>query len=301
MSPRPSSAARVPDGRDDFEWPPTADELSVYDVGPDPWQSVQVAASDAYQARRREAAPRAAAAPRVKGITSRPPVPDASRRVVVAIAAVLAVTAAIAVWSLSRATPPPVPVETVHHPAPAAPPPPRLKIVATYPVDPAAPGATPANARATAAPPRVAEAPGIPVAPTAAHDALAAVASVAAPHPPAVRAAPAEATPEAGIRSVLQRYEDAYDRLDVAAAAALWPSLDRAALRRRFDSLASQDVSLDRCEIAAAAARGSAVCVGTLRYRPSVGNRVERTDRITWTFDLARTGADWRIDRLRAR
>jgi hypothetical protein len=202
MSPRPSSAARVTDEPDDFEWPPTADELSVYDVGPDPCHPVHVAARDASQARRREAPPRAAASPRVKGITSRPPVAKVSRLVVVAIAAAVVLAAAIAGWSLYRTTPPPVPVETVHHPAPADTPPPRLKIVAMYPVAPAAsavataaPRAVPAAARAG-----VVDAPSIPVAPAAAHHTLAGVAPIDAPDAPGAGAVAPDATPGDGLR-----------------------------------------------------------------------------------------------------
>ena len=305
MSPRPSSAARVTDEPDDFEWPPSGDELSVYDVGPDPWQSVQVAASDAFQARRRESAPRAAVAPRIQGITSRPPATRVSRLLVAAIAAALIVVAAIVAWSLFRVTPPspPVPVETVHHPAPAATPPPRLKIVATYPVEsvPVDRAASTVSTEGTGATATVTglggvDAPGIPVAPAAIHHTLAGVTPIDAPG-----AAGDATTPENGIRSLLLRYEDAYDRRDVAAAAALWPSLDRPALARAFAGLAGQDVDFDRCDIDATAVRGSAVCVGTVRYRPSVGNGAERSDRITWTFDLARSGEDWRIDRISAR
>jgi hypothetical protein len=310
MSPRPASAARVTEEPDDFEWPPSADELSVYDVSADPWQSVQVAASDAFQARRRDSAPRAAVATRVQGITSRPPVARVSRRLGAAIAAAVLIAAAIVGWSLSRATPPPpVPVETVHHPAPAAPPPPRLKIVATYPVDAepvdraASPGSTPgAGATPAASGPGVVDAPGLPVAPAAVHHTLAGVALIDAPDAPGGGLPARDATtPEEGIRSLLQRLEDAYDRRDVAAAAAVWPSLDRPALTRAFDDLANQDVDFDRCDIDATAARGSAVCVGTVRYRPSIGDGGERSDRITWTFDLARSGEDWRIDRISAR
>jgi len=198
MSPRPSSAARVTDEPDDFEWPPTADELSVYDVGPDPCHPVHVPARDA-QARRRETPPRAAS-PRVKGITSRPPVAKVPRLVVVAIAAAVVLAAAIAGWSLSRSVPQPVPVETVHHPAPAsAPAPPRLKIVATYPVDPAAstasttstaaPGAAPAAAGAG-----MADAPSIPVAPAAAHHTLAGVPPIDAPDAPGAGVVTPDAT-----------------------------------------------------------------------------------------------------------
>ena len=308
MSPRPSPAARVKGKPDDFEWPPTADELSIYDVGPDPWQSVQTAASDAFQARRRESAPRAVAAPRVQGITSRPPLARGPRLLIVGVAAAVVIAAAIVGWGLSRVTPPPVPVETVHHPAPAATPPPRLKIVATYPIEVdrvevdrvALPGAL-AGAGAVPAPagPGVVDAPGIPVAPAAVHQTLAGVAPIDAPG--AGVAAGDATTPEEGIRSLLQRLEDAYDRRDVAAAATLWPSLDRPALTRAFDGLANQDVDFDRCDIDATAARGSAVCIGTVRYRPNVGNGAERSERITWTFDLARSGEDWRIDRISGR
>jgi hypothetical protein len=133
---------------------------------------------------------------------------------------------------------------------------------------------------------------------TAAHDTLARVSPLDAPVGDSAGAGP---TPEDGIRGLLKRYEDAYDRRDVAAAAALWPSLNRPALTRAFDGLAGQDVDFDRCDIDATAARGSAVCVGTVRYRPNVGSGAEHADRITWTFDLARSGEDWLIDRLSAR
>jgi hypothetical protein len=304
MSPRPSSAAaRVTHEPDDFEWPPTSDELSVYDVGPDPWQSVHAAAGDA-QARRRESPVRPAAAPRVTGILTRPAVARVSWPLVAAITGAVAVAAAVAGWSLFRSTPLPVPVETVHHPAPAAETkaPPRLKFVATYQVDPAASTAAArrqagAGPGASSAAPGVVDAPGIPVTPAATQHALAGVSSIDAPDAPIASAA----TPEDGIRSLLRRYEDAYDRRDVAAAAALWPSLDRPALTRAFDGLAAQDVHFDRCQIDASAVRGSAVCVGTVRYRRAVGRGGERADRITWTFDLARSGEDWRIDGLSAR
>ena len=83
-------------------------------------------------------------------------------------------------------------------------------------------------------------------------------------------------------------------------AAALWPSLDQDALARAFAGLDRQDVHFDRCDIDASGARGSAVCVGTVRYVPSVGGATEKEDRITWTFDLARSGEDWRIAGLSA-
>ena len=84
------------------------------------------------------------------------------------------------------------------------------------------------------------------------------------------------------------------------AAAALWPTVDEGALTRAFAGLDRQDVHFNRCDIDASEARGSAVCVGSVRYVPSVGRAVAQEDAITWTFDLARSGEDWRIAGLSA-
>ena len=81
----------------------------------------------------------------------------------------------------------------------------------------------------------------------------------------------------------------------MGAAAALWPSVDETALARAFAALDRQDVHFERCDISASEARGAAVCVGTVRYLPNVEGAVEKEGRITWTFDLARSGDDWRI------
>lgn len=107
--------------------------------------------------------------------------------------------------------------------------------------------------------------------------------------------------PAAVIRGLLTRYEDAYDRRDVESAAALWPSLDRRALTRASASLDRQDVDFERCTIDVEGLRALAVCVGTVRYVPRVGNGGEKSGRITWTFDLARSGDEWRIGAVRAR
>jgi hypothetical protein len=123
--------------------------------------------------------------------------------------------------------------------------------------------------------------------------------TVAAPAAPPT--APWSARADEDIRELLRRYEAAYDRRDVATAATLWPSLDQRALSRAFASLDRQDVSFERCDIDASGGRGSAVCVGTVRYVPRVGRGVEKEGRITWTFDLTRSGEDWRIARLNAR
>jgi hypothetical protein len=232
---------------DDFDWPPAGDDLSVYEMGPEPWQTRQRAPRPVVATRRREW-------PQPHQKPAAAPAPETTQT----LAAVLAAFAIIAVvvgcvlyWAMAR----PVPVRAVHHPAPpaVATPPPPITIVATYPVEPA-----PSN-----------EAPGTD-------------------------------TPDAGIRSLLRRYEEAYDRRDAASAAALWPSLDEGALTRAFAGFDRQDVRFDRCDIDAFEARGSAVCVGTVRYLPSVRGAIEQEDPITWTFDLARSGEDWRIAGLSA-
>jgi hypothetical protein len=175
----------------------------------------------------------------------------------VAVLAASAIVAAAAgcVLYASLARPVPVAVQKVHHQAPPAAttaPPPKIKIIATYPVEP-----DPASA------------------------------------------APAE-SPDAGIRSLLARYEEGYDRRDVRAAVELWPSADQGALTRAFTAPVRQNVHFDRCDIDTFGARGSAVCVGTVRYVANIESGVEQDQRIAWTFDLARSGEDWRIAGLTA-
>ena len=116
--------------------------------------------------------------------------------------------------------------------------------------------------------------------------------------PDPASAAPAE-SPDAGIRSLLARYEEAYDRRDVRAAVERWPTVDQGALTRAFAGRRPAEVHFDRCDIDASEARDSAVCVGTVRY-VARSERHEQEDRINWTFDLARSGEVWRITGLSA-
>jgi hypothetical protein len=318
MSPRPPAAQPADPKRsdDDFDWPPKADELSIYDVEVDSWRGLQEASIEAFAARRGKVPP---------------PHRQDSRHAAQRLAGVLtaaSLVAAAAGWALYRAAMtlqtveagdrPSVVAPTLVTKVPAAAPiarPPNITIVATYPVEsadtPSADGESPAPLVAPAAPlepePAVvttlteaSAVPGVdavpvslPLAPEAAElvaESVAAVRPVSTAH-----------ARDAGIRQLLQRYEDAYDHRDVQTAATLWPSLDQRALTRAFASLDRQDVSFDRCDIDASEARGSAVCVGTVRYVRSVGRSVEKEGRITWTFDLTRSGEDWRIAGLRAR
>jgi hypothetical protein len=295
----PISSARLPASTpaDDFEWPPNGDALTVHELGPDPWQPLQDASRDVFAARRREPSP-----PRAERHRE-------STSTLIGVLAVSAIVAAVAGWVIYGTLSRPADVPVVHHPAPlvttpaaSTATPQRLTIVATYPVEPASSN----SAAPTTSTMRAVDAPRVPV--ESVPLVLDNLASAGVPSAPAASAdpsaappAPVAATNEAGIRDLLHRYEDAYDRRDVGTAAALWPSLDQGALARAFASLDRQDVRFDRCDIDASEARGSAVCVGTLRYVPSVGPAVEREDRITWTFDLARSGESWRIAGLSAR
>jgi hypothetical protein len=100
---------------------------------------------------------------------------------------------------------------------------------------------------------------------------------------------------EALVRTVLTRYASAYSALDADAAQRVWPGVNRAALARAFESLASQRVSLGECRIHVAAASAQAQCAGSATWSPKVGSSASRTEARNWTFELARAGAAWQI------
>jgi hypothetical protein len=100
---------------------------------------------------------------------------------------------------------------------------------------------------------------------------------------------------------VLNRYRDAFNALDPAAAKAVWPSADTKGLGKAFDRLQEQQMVLDRCNISVIGARAVASCEGTLRYVPSVGSRSSRVQRGRWDFTLHEVGDDWTIETVKAR
>jgi hypothetical protein len=113
-------------------------------------------------------------------------------------------------------------------------------------------------------------------------------------------AAETRAEESARIRSVLMRYETAYNRLDASAASSVWPGVDRAALDRAFKGLLSQRVSLGLCDITVIGDIGGASCAGKARWEPRVGGGLQTADR-HWTFNLRRTSDGWRIEQIRVR
>ncbi len=104
----------------------------------------------------------------------------------------------------------------------------------------------------------------------------------------------------ARIRSVLRRYETAYNDLDAKAAGSVWPGVDQRALGRAFNGLRSQKVSLGLCEITVIGNVGGASCAGQARWEPKIGGGMETADRY-WTFNLRKTGQEWTIQELRVR
>lgn len=97
------------------------------------------------------------------------------------------------------------------------------------------------------------------------------------------------------MRSVLERYAAAYSSLDVDAAQRVWPGVNRGALTRAFDSLASQQVSLGECRIQVDGANAAARCAVTTTWAPKVGDGGKRTDVRNWLFELTRGTAGWEI------
>jgi hypothetical protein len=96
------------------------------------------------------------------------------------------------------------------------------------------------------------------------------------------------------VRNVLGRYASAYSALDVDAATRVWPGVNRGALARAFDGLASQQVSLGDCRIDVTGAKAQARCAGRATWTPKIGSGT-RTESRNWTFELARAGNDWQI------
>jgi hypothetical protein len=121
-----------------------------------------------------------------------------------------------------------------------------------------------------------------------------------APLPRSTVPATARADESALIRSVLTRYETAYNKLDASGASSVWPSVDHAALDRAFKGLISQRVSLGLCDITVVGDIGGASCAGKARWEPKVGGGLQTADR-HWTFNLRKTEDGWRIEQIRVR
>ena len=139
-------------------------------------------------------------------------------------------------------------------------------------------------------------------APIAAVPALAEPPAAAEPIEPltaSMRAAAVNAvSDEALVRRLLDEYAGAFERLDVSATKAVWPSVNGKALERAYGQLASQRLTLQACGITISGSTANARCQGSATYQPRIGNRAVVASR-EWTFDLSKKDASWRIDALR--
>jgi len=116
---------------------------------------------------------------------------------------------------------------------------------------------------------------------------------------PAATAAPLR-DERAAIRTALNRYEAAYNRLDVEAVHTIWPTLDQRALARAFDSLTAQRVSLQNCSVDVSGSTARANCSGSAAWTPKIGGG-ERSAARKWAFDLNESDGGWRIVHVQAR
>jgi hypothetical protein len=108
------------------------------------------------------------------------------------------------------------------------------------------------------------------------------------------------ASDERLVRAALERYEAAYSALNVAAASAVYPTVNRRDLARAFDGLSAQRVTLEDCSVMlSASSTARAECGGTARWTPKVGSSGSKTRR--WQFDLRKADAEWVIVRADVR
>ena len=129
-------------------------------------------------------------------------------------------------------------------------------------------------------------------------------ATAATPAPAPVGAAPAAPVVDeaARVRSVVEKYQAAYDRLDAGLVHDVWPGVNEAALARAFDGLQSQTLTFRACDIQLrGAAAATVLCTGSTRYVPKIGSREPHVESLAWTFTLRKRANDeWQIESARA-
>jgi hypothetical protein len=98
------------------------------------------------------------------------------------------------------------------------------------------------------------------------------------------------------VLAVLGEYRRAFERLDVGATKAVYPTVDSRGLQRAFQDLKAQQVRFANCgvSISSSGAGANAQCTVDAIYRTKIGSRIEVTNR-EWRFSLVRDGANWQI------
>jgi hypothetical protein len=180
--------------------------------------------------------------------------------------------------------------------AAAAPPPsPALTLPPSEPEVEPAPAPAPRSTPTTIPTPPISAPPVAPPVETLAASPLPAPVGTTATNPP-----PIAVNVEQDVRNVIDRYRDAYERLDAAAARAVWPGVDEAGLTRAFGGLTSQRIEFARCDIWRDAQAAFATCSGTASYAPKVGRAQNDVPR-SWHFRFRRRAAGWTIESAEVR
>jgi hypothetical protein len=99
----------------------------------------------------------------------------------------------------------------------------------------------------------------------------------------------------AAIKSVLDRYRQAFDTLSVAPVEAYWPSINAKGLARAFGQLDAQTVTFDSCDFDINREQAAATCSGRAKFTTKVGSRTPHVESRRWTFRLARMSDRWVI------
>ena len=100
------------------------------------------------------------------------------------------------------------------------------------------------------------------------------------------------------VRQALMSYKNAYDRLDAAGAAEIWPTVDRLALSRAFDGLQSQTLDFQSCSVTVTGTRATAECRGSLAFVRKAGDALPLTVEHQWVFTMRKQERDWRIEQV---
>jgi hypothetical protein len=97
------------------------------------------------------------------------------------------------------------------------------------------------------------------------------------------------------VLQILREYTRAFERMDVQAAKAVWPSLDDRALQHAYEQLDGQRLHLASCGVSISGVDANARCRGNATYRPKIGSRVVHVTEREWTFNLSRGEDGWQI------
>jgi hypothetical protein len=118
---------------------------------------------------------------------------------------------------------------------------------------------------------------------------------------PSAPPVPGHSPDQSAILAVIGQYRRAFSSLDVAAAAAVWPTLDRKALDRAFSQLSEQSFDFSGCEISVNGQLGVASCTGQARSVRKISSRTAQVVARHWNFTLRKSNDHWVIESVRSR